>query len=446
MVLVRCCFQCDMNVSALGLVVRSINLSEKSEYRWCSLCLSFRFCFQQIAISKDEIGYVAPKPTPAAVPETSSKRKKGHQPHPKKQAKNFVGTGSKAHHSKKKEEETEAHHPLLHRALRGHTNHIQSLSWSHDGHMILTAAKDSTCRVWNIQEDAKGAYTRVNLDYTEATAACFSDDNKRILLAMTDTEPRLRTIKMYPLRATKGASPYVEEEHVTSLQSQHKTDLTCLHMVGPYVLTMTNVPSDTKVHLMDTKGRVVNSVVTNQIQNHEFAVSPDGAFFAVAAHLASVKVWHVSPEGKVALAFTLKGHTRGISSVCFGPDSKTLVTASFDGSWKLWNLNVNWHKLHEEAVCVHTTAVEQSDGAVSLGLIRLARVGQPEGSKMRGFVVALVKGRDILFYSVEGNLIGTVENAHHGGPIKGLVFHPKGELLASYGEDKCVKIWKTMAP
>src|SRR5437899_3300383 len=39
---------------------------------------------------------------------------------------------------------------------------------------------------------------------------------------------------------------------------------------------------------------------------------------------------------------TLKGHTRWIGSVAFAPDSKTLATASSDGTVKLWDMKARF--------------------------------------------------------------------------------------------------------
>ncbi|HEY9640689.1 MAG TPA: caspase family protein, partial [Coleofasciculaceae cyanobacterium] len=43
----------------------------------------------------------------------------------------------------------------------------------------------------------------------------------------------------------------------------------------------------------------------------------------------------------VRLPRTFEGHKHGVSSVAFSPDSQTIVTASWDGSLRLWNLSGN---------------------------------------------------------------------------------------------------------
>jgi len=44
---------------------------------------------------------------------------------------------------------------------------------------------------------------------------------------------------------------------------------------------------------------------------------------------------------KVTRAFELSGHTSGIWSFDFSPDSSRMVTVSKDGTWRLYNTNSN---------------------------------------------------------------------------------------------------------
>ncbi|WP_243147354.1 hypothetical protein [Scytonema sp. UIC 10036] len=48
-------------------------------------------------------------------------------------------------------------------------------------------------------------------------------------------------------------------------------------------------------------------------------------------------MWNINGQ----LLQTLNGHTGGVMSVAFSPDSKTIVTASDDNTVRLWNLNLD---------------------------------------------------------------------------------------------------------
>ena len=103
-------------------------------------------------------------------------------------------------------------------------------------------------------------------------------------------------------------------------------------------------------------------------------VSPNGKFVATSGFTSDVKVisyhnhsslwssqtvniqiWEVkfSRSGdfeKVARAFNLSGHTSGVYSFSFSADSSRVATVSKDGTWKVFNTDIEYTKGQDASV------------------------------------------------------------------------------------------------
>lgn len=94
---------------------------------------------------------------------------------------------------------------------------------------------------------------------------------------------------------------------------------------------------------------------SNRLEKHKDLVmqarfSPDGKTIATASFDKTAKLW--SSDGK--LIQTLLGHTGPVVDVSFSPDGKTIASASENGTVKLWNQNgkllLNLKNQHNGAV------------------------------------------------------------------------------------------------
>ncbi|XP_075761109.1 transducin beta-like protein 2 isoform X2 [Pelodiscus sinensis] len=115
---------------------------------------------------------------------------------------------------------------------------------------------------------------------------------------------------------------------------------------GKFIMTAS---SDTTILIWDLKGEVLANINTNQMNNAFAAVSPCGRFVASCGFTPDVKVWEVcfgkgGDFREVTRAFELKGHTAGVCSFSFSNDSRRMVTVSKDGTWKLWDTDVEYKK------------------------------------------------------------------------------------------------------
>jgi hypothetical protein len=153
---------------------------------------------------------------------------------------------------------------------------------------------------------------------------------------------------------------------------------------------------------------------------HALAVSPDGRFFASAGG-RDVFVWDLAAAKKL---YTLpQEHRDNITAVNFTPQN-TLVTASKDGSLKVWKLGT------ERAAVVRT--IDHRAGAVeSLGVSR-------DGARV---LFDQDKGRIDLVDPATGQTVGQLQNVTSAGSFSTLAlfgqqevpFGAKADALPPYG-------------
>ncbi|CAM6099642.1 unnamed protein product [Calypogeia fissa] len=146
------------------------------------------------------------------------------------------------------------------------------------------------------------------------------------------------------------------------------------------------------------------------------SISPSAANIVTGAADRTAIAW--SLDG--AKLRTFEGHLDRLARVAFHPSGAYLGTASFDKTWRLWDVSTGIELLLQEG---HSRAVYgiafQQDGALaaSCGLDGLSRVWD------------LRTGKSVL--ALEG----------HVKPVLGIDFSPNGYHLATGSEDHTCRIW-----
>ncbi|MGA7932926.1 MAG: WD40 repeat domain-containing protein, partial [Kovacikia sp.] len=160
---------------------------------------------------------------------------------------------------------------------------------------------------------------------------------------------------------------------------------------------------------------------SNTLEGHKGAVNSisfnrNGQTLVSASADGTVKLW--DPHGK--LLKTLKAHNAAIVyNVSFSRDGQTLACANADGTIQLWSLDGTLLK----TIPGHASAVYR---------VNFSRDGQVLAS-------ASADGT-IKFWTLDGRLIKTVKG--HDGEVYGVNFSPDGQTLASASLDGTIKLWK----
>ena len=192
--------------------------------------------------------------------------------------------------------------------------------------------------------------------------------------------------------------------------------------------------------------------------------------------LLSIAAWRIHPSGQDRYAMlaaasrpgiaSLTGHTDRVHAVAFSPDGHTLVSGSYDGTARLWDvathrqigapLNGHDGKVYSVAFSPHSKVVATGadDGMVRLWDVAAHRqIGGPLNGR-DGEINAVAFSPDGKVLASGGTLDGVVRlwdvASHrqvgvpllgHSGAVWSVAFSPDGKILASGGDDGTVRLW-----
>jgi WD40 repeat protein/tRNA A-37 threonylcarbamoyl transferase component Bud32 len=190
---------------------------------------------------------------------------------------------------------------------------------------------------------------------------------------------------------------------------------------------------------------------------------PAGRFLAAATADNTIQGW-ITRSGKPA--FTLRGHTRPVTSVACSPDGRCLASGSLDRTVKLWGVDRRDDDLTLRPANAGVTGVAFSpDGALLAAATRDRAVkvwGVTTGntvmllrrlpaavnslafnSDSRLFASAGEDGAVRLWDAAAGREVAALRG--HVGRVAAVAFRGDGAALASAGADGAVRVWEVAA-
>jgi len=201
--------------------------------------------------------------------------------------------------------------------LTGHSNWVNSVSFSPDGKILATGSSDRTARLWDLQGNQIAELAGHS---DSVTSVSFSPDGKILATGSYD-----RTARLWDLQGNQVAELAGHSDSVTSVS------------FSPDGKILATGSFDGTARLWDLQGNQVAELAGHSSSVESVSFSPDGKLLATGSYDGIVGLWDL--QGNQIAEFA--GHSDWVNSVSFSPDGKLLATGSYDGTARLWDLQGN---------------------------------------------------------------------------------------------------------
>jgi WD40 repeat protein len=226
--------------------------------------------------------------------------------------------------------------------LVNHSEKIRDITFSHDTSKISTAAYDDVVNIWNCQTGARELCIKTNNKYFWPANSLFSPDDQCIFLSGHSR------IRVWEVRTGKEL-----ESFKGRVGEGGPGNRIALSSDGRLLCSWSSVGR--RINIWDVKKRrllcQLNCREEGVHTEENVAFSRDSALIAYGSDCEVLPSGLFGPfdidRHRIRVidlinsleALQLRGHRNTITSLCFSPDARFLVSGSLDATARLWNLN-----------------------------------------------------------------------------------------------------------
>ena len=247
-------------------------------------------------------------------------------------------------------------------ALAGHTDQVHAIEFSPDGTMLVSASEDATTRLWRLDTQAEIAMFRGHGG--PVMSVTFDPAGSRIATSGMDATTRLWDLQGAELASLEGHAQPVTAvafsrdglllatgsadgsvklwDAATGKETAHLSDrrpghITAVAFSPDGQLLATTGVAWGGIAVWDLRTRQLLPAINHTSPQFTAAFSPGGELLATGGHDRVVLVWNVRQQ---RLVNYIRGHGDAVDSVRFSADGRTLVSASREGTARLWDVDV----------------------------------------------------------------------------------------------------------
>jgi WD40 repeat protein len=369
--------------------------------------------------------------------------------------------------------------------LRGHAKAVVDARFSTSGDLVVTASNDRTARVWSSRSGRQMSI--LEHDGPVQTAVFSPDERLVVTVSRVPTTGRLlarlfavatgASLLTFDQRGVRSATFTPDGASVVTTSNDDSTRIWSLNGVelarldqnedvvsaefspdGTRLVTASEGGDASVWQLVD--GRWSRALVLigplNLLTGASF--SPDGRFIAVSS--LDRKIWIYRAASGLPVT-VLAGHENGVTTASFGPDGRSLLSASNDGSARIWDPGTQ--DLLERVGGRHDGPIRRAtfsrDGRRSVsasadGTARIldvarrrelhvlrhdAAVNDAQFSTSGRLVVTASDDLTARIWRSDGDLVHALR---HPDAVLRAIFTPDGARVATACADGVVRVWR----
>ena len=201
--------------------------------------------------------------------------------------------------------------------LIGHTGIVNSVAYSSDGILLASASSDNTIRLWDVSTH-QNIYTLHG--HTDAVnSVAYSSDGTLLASASSDN-----TVKLWDV-ATRT--------NITTFEGHTRSVYALSFSLDGTLIASGSADTDVKLWDVSTYENIATFEGDWAIVN-SLAFSPDGTMLVSGSNSRAVKLWDVANHTNIGI---FREHTGVVTSVGFSRDGTLIASGSADNTVKLWD-------------------------------------------------------------------------------------------------------------